>query len=162
MTFWCRCYFAKQSKLEEPRINFRITIIFLRLMVSQLPLHNPAGGGAVSSRSFDLLNSMIYRSRWSVDLRWMIEYRCYIHPSWSFLDTREWQRFSVVSWSNGSLPYDPSLMSTYQQSCCQGGLLVVHFHSKAVSATSCGIWSYLTWISDELQRLEDVFIQMFK
>ena len=36
------------------------------------------GTGSVS-RSFDLLNSIIY---WSVDLRWMIEYRCYIHPRW--------------------------------------------------------------------------------
>ena len=32
------------------------------------------------SRSFDLFNSIIYWSRWSVDLRWMIDSRCYIHP----------------------------------------------------------------------------------
>ena len=36
--------------------------------------------GSVSSRLFDLLKSMIQWSRWSVDLRWMFEYRCYIHP----------------------------------------------------------------------------------
>ena len=33
-----------------------------------------------SSGSFDLSNSMIQWSRWSVNLRWMFEYRCYIHP----------------------------------------------------------------------------------
>ena len=33
-----------------------------------------------SSRSFDLLNSMIHWSWWSVDLRWLFENRCYIHP----------------------------------------------------------------------------------
>ena len=38
------------------------------------------GVGAVSSRSFDLLNSMIYGPRWSVYKRWMIEHGCYIHP----------------------------------------------------------------------------------
>ena len=33
----------------------------------------------VSSRSFDLLNSMINWSRWPVDSKWIIEHRCYIH-----------------------------------------------------------------------------------
>ena len=42
--------------------------------------------GAVSSRSVDIWNSMIYWSRWSVDLIWMIEHWCYHHPyRWSCL-----------------------------------------------------------------------------
>ena len=36
-------------------------------------------GGAMSSRSLDLSNSMISKSRWSVDLGWMIKNWCYIH-----------------------------------------------------------------------------------
>ena len=36
-------------------------------------------GGAMLSRSFGLLNSMIYWSGWSVDSKWRID-RCYIHP----------------------------------------------------------------------------------
>ena len=35
--------------------------------------------GAASSRSFDLLNSMIYDLKRSVDLRWLFNLRCYIH-----------------------------------------------------------------------------------
>ena len=34
---------------------------------------------AVSPRSFDLLNSMIYDLKRSVDLRWFFDHRCYIH-----------------------------------------------------------------------------------
>ena len=37
------------------------------------------GGGQYYQIS-DLLNSMIYWSRWFVDLRWMIKHWCYIHP----------------------------------------------------------------------------------
>ena len=36
-----------------------------------------------SSKSFDLLNSIIYWSGWSIDFRWMFENRCCIHPGWS-------------------------------------------------------------------------------
>ena len=36
-----------------------------------------------SSRSFDLFNSIIYQSRWSVDSRWLFDHRCYIHLRWS-------------------------------------------------------------------------------
>ena len=42
------------------------------------------GGGAVSSRPFDLLNSMICDLKRSVDLRCLFDHRCYIHPfRWS-------------------------------------------------------------------------------
>ena len=33
---------------------------------------------------------MILWSRWSVDLRWMIEHRCYIHTWWSCLTSKHW------------------------------------------------------------------------
>ena len=38
------------------------------------------GGCAVWSRSLDLLKSMIYDLNRSVDLRWLFDHRCYIHP----------------------------------------------------------------------------------
>ena len=43
-------------------------------------LQSSKKGGGGGGACFDLFNSMIYRSRWSVDLRWMIEHWCYIHP----------------------------------------------------------------------------------
>ena len=44
--------------------------------------------------SIDLLNSMIYLSRRSVDLGWMIEHQCYIHP-WKYKDRGEICRFTL-------------------------------------------------------------------
>ena len=40
------------------------------------------GAGPFYLSYFDLLNWMIISSRWSVDLRWMFENRCYIHLRW--------------------------------------------------------------------------------
>ena len=36
--------------------------------------------GAVSSRFFDLLNSIMSQLKRSVDIKWLFDHRCYIHP----------------------------------------------------------------------------------
>ena len=51
---------------------------------------------AVSPRCFYPLNSMIYLSRRSVDLGWMIEHQCYIHP-WKYKDRGEICCFTLNS-----------------------------------------------------------------
>ena len=52
------------------------------------------GGGAVSSRSFDLLNSMIYDLKRSVDLKGDCLILCYIHPKIIFLQVALFKKLS--------------------------------------------------------------------
>ena len=66
------------------------------------------GGMAVSARSFDLLNSMIYWSRWSVDSKWMIKHR------WSEMILFIWQCDNYVDFQQ--FVEFPSL--EVLESCC--------------------------------------------
>ena len=43
--------------------------------------------GGQCHQDLDILNSMIHRSRWSLDCWWLFDHRCYIHPfRWSCFD----------------------------------------------------------------------------
>ena len=68
------------------------------------------GGRAVSSRSLDLLTSVIYWFRWSVFSKRIIEHRCHIHPR---LSCSHWDLATRVRGKVVSPPWAP--MSTMLQ-----------------------------------------------
>ena len=63
--------------------------------------------------SFDLVNSMIYWSWWSVDLRWMIDQSLVLHSSLMILfNLSNGDPMPVVSWRKAGVPVNPDGLDT--------------------------------------------------